>query len=339
MERIPHDKLDARHFTGDERLEVWRQSVEPLFDCRSAREASGVDFQGRLESFNLGQTLIARSEFTPLHFQRDRRTSDDHLLVQLYTHGGYQGYNGDRKVQVGPGDVSLLDMGLGLETLAPGSANLSLVIPRDSFFALTKPADYRPGTVLRAGTPLATILANHLSGVWASLADASAEDLPAINRTLVGAVAGAFSHGPVREEAGLPFEDAARDAVRAFIVHNLDDPGLGPARLCQRFGLSRTRLYRLFEPFGGVAGYIREQRLDRAFRELAEQDLGRRRLVEVALECGFDSQSHFCRLFRQRFGMTPGEAMEQGRSARARRSLARSEGPSRPEFREWLLRL
>ncbi|MEP5051186.1 MAG: helix-turn-helix transcriptional regulator, partial [Alloalcanivorax venustensis] len=115
--------------------------------------------------------------------------------------------------------------------------------------------------------------------------------------------------------------------------------GLGPARLCRRFGLSRTRLYRLFEPFGGVAGYIREQRLDRAFRELAERDLGQRRLVEVALECGFDSQSHFCRLFRQRFGMTPGEAMEQGRSARARRSLVDGEGPSRPEFRDWLLSL
>ena len=339
MERIPHDKLDALQFDRDERLEIWRQSVEPLFDCRAAREPGGREFQGRLESFNLGQTLIARSEFTPLHFQRDRRTSDDHLLVQLYTHGGYQGYNGDRKVQVGPGDISLLDMGLGLETLAPRSGNLSLVIPRDRFFALTKPADYRPGTVLRAGTPLATILANHLSSVWTSLADASVDDLPAINRTLVGAVAGAFCQGPVREDAAMPFEDAARDAVRAFIVHNLDDPGLGPARLCRRFGLSRTRLYRLFEPFGGVAGYIREQRLDRAFRELAERDLGQRRLVEVALECGFDSQSHFCRLFRQRFGMTPGEAMEQGRSARLRRSRADGDGPSRPEFRDWLLSL
>ncbi|HAD45597.1 MAG TPA: hypothetical protein DCG45_06900 [Alcanivorax sp.] len=310
MERIPHDKLDALQFDRDERLEVWRQSVEPLFDCRAAREPGGREFQGRLESFNLGQTLIARSEFTPLHFQRDRRTSDDHLLVQLYIHGGYQGYNGDRKVQVGPGDISLLDMGLGLETLAP-----------------------------RSGTPLANILANHLSSVWETLADASVDDLPAINRTLVGAVAGAFCQGPVREDAAMPFEDAARDAVRAFIVHNLDDPGLGPARLCRRFGLSRTRLYRLFEPFGGVAGYIREQRLDRAFRELAERDLGQRRLVEVALECGFDSQSHFCRLFRQRFGMTPGEAMEQGRSARLRRSQADGDGPSRPEFRDWLLSL
>ena len=74
-------------------------------------------------------------------------------------------------------------------------------------------------------------------------------------------------------------------------------------------------------------------------RELAERDLGQRRLVEVALECGFDSQSHFCRLFRQRFGMTPGEAMEQGRSARARRSLVDGDGPSRPEFRDWLLSL
>ena len=339
MERIPHYKLDALQFDRDERLEVWRQSVEPLFECRAAREATGRQFQGRLESFPPGQTPIARRAFTPPHFPRALPPPPHPPLAQRSPPGGPQGSHGDRPAAVRPAPARPLDMGLGLETLAPRSGNLSLVIPRDRFFALTKPADYRPGTVLRAGTPLANILANHLSSVWETLADASVEDLPAINRTLVGAVAGAFCQGPVREDAAMPFEDAARDAVRAFIVHNLDDPGLGPARLCRRFGLSRTRLYRLFEPFGGVAGYIREQRLDRAFRELAERDLGQRRLVEVALECGFDSQSHFCRLFRQRFGMTPGEAMEQGRSARARRSLVDGDGPSRPEFRDWLLSL
>ena len=161
--------------------------------------------------------------------------------------------------------------------------------------------------MLRAGTPLANILSNHLSSVWESLADASVEDLPAINRTLVGAVAGAFCQGPVREDAAMPFEDAARDAVRAFIVHNLDDPGLGPARLCRRFGLSRTRLYELFKPIGGISAYVQARRTARLRALLGRPENRMRSVGHLAFQAGFAAESHAIRLYKRQFGETPGQ--------------------------------
>lgn len=59
-------------------------------------------------------------------------------------------------------------------------------------------------------------------------------------------------------------------------------PNLTPAHLCRRFGCSRSQLYRLFMPMGGVAGLIRSARLERCRDELMNARAGER-IVDVAM--------------------------------------------------------
>lgn len=340
---VPHDLFRSDLFPERERFDVWRESVLPLFD--SVPEAPKPwPFAARVESFDLQTLFLARSEFDPLHFRRDRhhRSADggDHLLVQLYTRGGYAGYNGDRPVCVETGDISLLDLGRPLDTRAPASANLSLVIPRDCLAEPAPGASFRHGTVLRAHTPVARILANHLLTVWDILPHTTLEQVPAVNRMLLGAVAGAFGRGLAPEEpVSRASERATLDAVRVYILHHLDSDHLSPAFLCRHFGCSRSQLYRLFEPLGGIAGYIRRQRLERCYQELARAQ-GRQRIVDIALRWGFDSQSHFSRLFRRAFQATPSEVMDRGRE-RLRQDPAgpRADALDTPAFHDWLRRL
>ncbi|KRR07632.1 hypothetical protein CQ12_27785 [Bradyrhizobium jicamae] len=80
--------------------------------------------------------------------------------------------------------------------------------------------------------------------------------------------------------------------------------------LCKRFGVSRTQLYRLLEPDGGLYRYIRERRLDRAFRRLMSPAGNGARLIDLAFESCFSSDNTFIRAFRHRFGITPGEVRE-----------------------------
>ena len=56
--------------------------------------------------------------------------------------------------------------------------------------------------------------------------------------------------------------------VRRFIDTHLASPALETDMLARNFGLSRASLYRLFAPVGGVAGYIRRERLRRVFRDI-----------------------------------------------------------------------
>ncbi len=107
-------------------------------------------------------------------------------------------------------------------------------------------------------------------------------------------------------------QESRAEAVRAYIEDHLDDPDLGVDRLCRRFALSRRTVYRMFADDGGVGRYLTERRLARAFGALGAASPSRGLINAVALDCGFDDQRRFRRLFRQRFAIAPSDAVGLG---------------------------
>ena len=71
-------------------------------------------------------------------------------------------------------------------------------------------------------------------------------------------------------------------------------------------GVHASHLLRTFRRYHGttVAGYVRRRRIEQARVEVAN---GNRPLSMIALDAGFSDQSHFTRVFRQAFGVTPGQ--------------------------------
>jgi AraC family transcriptional regulator len=69
-------------------------------------------------------------------------------------------------------------------------------------------------------------------------------------------------------------------------------------------GVHPVHLAREFRRHFGrtVGGYIRQQRIDQACRELRKDGA---QLAEIALSTGFSSQSHFTRAFKSVTGITP----------------------------------
>ncbi len=72
--------------------------------------------------------------------------------------------------------------------------------------------------------------------------------------------------------------------------------------------MSRSTLYRLFQPLGGIDGYIRRRRLAQAYQTLRTPS-GRTGdyVYRVAQAWGFASESAFSHAFRRAFQLTPRE--------------------------------
>lgn len=95
------------------------------------------------------------------------------------------------------------------------------------------------------------------------------------------------------------------ERAEAFVDANLADPELSVARIARAAGLSPSRLQTLAREKGTSLGrLVLARRLEASAAALAAQPRARR-VIDVALEHGFASPSHFSRAFRQHFGCTP----------------------------------
>jgi AraC-like DNA-binding protein len=95
------------------------------------------------------------------------------------------------------------------------------------------------------------------------------------------------------------------DKALGFIDRNLASHDLSPALVEANLPLSRSSLYRLFEPLGGVRSAILHRRLDRSMKALLTGSAPKPPLRAIARNHGFQTEEQFSRAFRARFGITP----------------------------------
>jgi AraC-like DNA-binding protein len=96
--------------------------------------------------------------------------------------------------------------------------------------------------------------------------------------------------------------------VHAFIEQRLADPGLSPEMIAAAHHVSVRYLYKLFEGrHSGVAGWIRERRLERSRRDLLDPALAGRPVSAIAAHWGLTEPATFSRMFRAAYGLPPAE--------------------------------
>lgn len=108
-----------------------------------------------------------------------------------------------------------------------------------------------------------------------------------------------------------------------FIEANLSEH-FGVAEVAAAAGVSPYHYARKFQALTGdtVMGYARKRRLTEAAHKLANGGRAEPRLIDLAVESGFESQAAFTRAFKRQFGVTPGEVQR-----RDNRWLPRTKAP------------
>lgn len=91
-------------------------------------------------------------------------------------------------------------------------------------------------------------------------------------------------------------------AIR-LIEHNVEAP-LSPFEIAEEIGISTRQLERLFGRYLNTSPkrYMMEMRLHRARNLIVQTEQS---IAEIAMACGFNSTSHFSKVFRGQFGVSP----------------------------------
>ena len=113
----------------------------------------------------------------------------------------------------------------------------------------------------------------------------------------------------------LSTESSVRNVILPAIKHienNYQNPKLSNAELAQKCNISEVYFRKVFTEVYKTTPkqFITDVRIDKAKQLLSDGFL---RVGAVAEQCGFSNQYHFCRLFKEKTGITPTEYMKQNR--------------------------
>jgi AraC-like DNA-binding protein len=310
-ERPPPDDGTRDSLRGSDAVKALRVELTDICDLIPLTPEEDFHFTSRPRM--TGNVLLVESRVSDLEYDRTpahiARGGLDHYQIALCVEGEMWFSSGRREITARPGDIFLVDMAQPSRTVlrsGSGTTQLTTIILQRSMLAprLAHP-DSATATLLPAHHPHARLLASHFAAL--TLSDepesGSVEGTIEAIADIVAAAAGAADTTERVERAERHLYLAV---IKRHIAGHLTDT-LAAGELCRQFQISRASLYRLFEADGGLAHYISEQRLNRALQLLISPGAQDRRLIDLAVELRFSSDSTFIRAFRRKFGLTPGE--------------------------------
>ncbi|TPN03389.1 helix-turn-helix domain-containing protein [Mesorhizobium sp. B2-1-3] len=293
--------VDTSQAPPPEQFDLFRSWHSNIADVELLRDEFG-SFSARERAWRLESLVLAFIEYPGMGYRRRWRSRKnpvfDHWALsvpQTIPAGGGTPRMGQLRWQC---------LGAPHEDQGEDDGVLALFLPRDFAFSQPFTLDIRP--------EMAAFVADYVLLLYHSFPHRTESDVPYVASATTSLLAACIS--PSRDhffEAQEPIDAVIMARANKIIIANLADRNLTPGKLSQDLGISRSRLYRIFEPAGGISHYIRRQRLLKTRDALGNIADGRP-ISNIAEEWGFMDPSTYSRTFRREFGISPKEAREAG---------------------------
>jgi AraC-like DNA-binding protein len=302
VSNLPVLTYSTKGLPEDRAFAEWQSAMAPLFHVEPARFRERLP-RGSTKSILIGDIIANRSVFTAQHLSRDAAliaATPGPLLLQAYISGGFHGELAGQTVTVGKGMVAVTDLRRTVDVRAASSNTVGLALPRSLAAQLDEAALIQGLDAARNRQ-----LAAWIVGLYRRLPRMRESDVPALTQEITTFLERLCAGVPCRGGQAPDADQTLLIRAEALIRSALASPDLSPEWLGDRLGVSRSALYRLYAPLGGVRRQIQEQRLLAVYEALSDP-LEPRGLGQVAVDHGFSSAALFNRNFRKRFGRTPG---------------------------------
>lgn len=260
----------------------------------------------RLAWHDLGGCSLIECQSAPLAGHRAapeiRRTEGDHVGLLLVLSGRERVRQAEESVDLSDGDLLLWDgtrpvdfavlTPLHKMTLLIPRARLERALPRGAAIGARR-LDGRSG--------VGGLIAGHLTSLGRFAGDIAPAEAPLAADMAVDLLARLLAPSPAPAHG--------RDLVDRILGHvetHLDEPDLTPSRIAAALGVSPRYLHMVFAETGGTLGaHIRDRRLSRIRRDLADPRLAAHSITEIVFRWGFNDAAHASRAFSKAFGVSP----------------------------------
>lgn len=287
-------------------FEAWRTNFAPIVDLGSTRDMR-KGFFGQQLTWDLGCFVFSHVTTDPLQFRsitRHHRWEPlDHFILSILLAGEAYTETPTGTFRGTVGVTQVHAMGRSFHGSLTASEILVLFVPRDFCPQVTRALGAAEFTTLEGG--MARLFHDYMIGLANQLPFVQQADLPALVEATRAMMLACVSPSAGNVQmASHPIATTLLDRAKKIIQSKLFDPTLGAQTLERELGISRSRLYRMFEAFGGVKHYIQRRRLLDAHAALANPS-DQRRILDLAEQRCFSDGTEFSRAFKREFGYSP----------------------------------
>ncbi len=249
-----------------------------------------------------GQARLARASGARMHPPR--------FFLHLQLEGEGIVRQDGREALLRAGDFTLCDGTRHYEISCPGGSRiLVLGVPTTKLRRHVACPESLAATPMRAAAGVAGLMSGFLRHYWLqcrySLGGESAEQIAAAVLDILGA---AYAQVPRTHAERSSRGSAHRIRIISYIHAHLYDSDLSPAHIARACRITTRYLHYLFSDGDEtVARYILGRRLEASSQALLADSQRGRTVTAIAFDHGFNSATHFGRVFRAHFGVTPRE--------------------------------
>lgn len=308
MTAVPEtaDHWSFRTCCPDQAHDSWGRMLSAThleWNLTSLADRGPAGFGAAVRRRRLGDLALVDCRCDPCAGVRRRseiaRTDGGFLVVLMTLRGSEVVAQGDGRSVLAPGSVVVWDSETPAEFLVRTPlVKRSLLVPKSALAEVGARGSLVTGSVLDADAPAVTLLARYLDALSDTLDGLPDAAVPAARNATIELLAAAL------QSPGRPADGAlaTRAAAEAYIERQLRDPSLSPSTVAAGVGVSLRSLHRSFQDTpDSVSGVIRRRRLVRARDDLlAGESVG-----QVARRWQFADPSHFSRVFKRQFGLSP----------------------------------
>jgi AraC-like DNA-binding protein len=272
------------------------------------------EFLAEIRLLQLSAARVWLTTAPPARFQRTprliRQSDPEFYHLSLPLHGTLGIIQAGREAEHGPYEMFVIDTSQPFDFQVRYGPNkgVGLEVPK----ALLPLSPDRINQLLTRRLPgregVGALLAGFLTRLVADSSSYRRSDGPRLQMVLVDLLSATLAHHLDADDR-LPPETRSQALglrIRAFIQQHLHDPHLTPSAVAAAHHISVGYLHRLFRAEGTtVAACIRQQRLERARRDLTDPALRAQPIHTIAARWGFPHPAAFSRAFRAAYATAP----------------------------------
>lgn len=289
----------------------WQDITSSIYIPSTNRQLSEQKFDAELSVKDFGASTLSKIRSDPVEYQCKTISEEDakyflSLSLSTTTFVTQNGFTSKQNV----GEIVIFDSAQPFTCYFPdGDDQIVFAIPHKLFELHVPAVEKYLSQTLQNSAPMTRLLGSLIQEIW----DMDKQVMSYENSLLtpiLDIVNTAFS-AQFNNNLSLckSHHDELITRTKAYLLNNLDNRDLTLEKIAESIHVSSRTLNRIFSKEGiTVMHWLWQQRLKASYTALMKGQFNN--ISDVALTYGFSNPSHFSRVFKGTYGITPSQTLE-----------------------------